>query len=375
MEQKRKSNTSDISEVTRLLRSIAIDSLGRMYCPSEYLFAFRLKKTDSGEVLEGHSSRYTAIALIGLVGEDRHVVSDILAKHNPLDICGRLIAGCEKSQELGEVALTAWAARVLRHKDTHKAVTILKSMKPETGIYPTVELSWALTALVVNGAEPAEMTLVGKIADILINSFRIQSALFPHSSFCTGLPVLRDHINCFADFVYPVMALSYYYKVTADKRAAEIACRSAEEMCKLQGQDGQWWWHYDVRTGQVVERYPVYSVHQDAMAPMALFALADACGVDYSHAIKKGLDWLTNPPEIAGSLIDTQRKIIWRKVARREPAKLVRKLQAVASSLHPAMRVPAGDLMFPPVAIDYETRPYEMGWLLHTWPCVRTVGS
>ena len=33
---------------------------------------------------------------------------------------------------------------------------------------------------------------------------------------------------------------------------------------------GQWWWHYDVRDGSVVERYPVYSVHQHAMAPMAL---------------------------------------------------------------------------------------------------------
>jgi hypothetical protein len=367
MEQKNNSRTSGISEVTQLLRSIAVDCLARMYRPSESLFAFRLKKTGSCEVLEGISRRYTAIALIGLDGQDKTIVSDVLAKHNPVDICGRLIADCEKSRELGEVALTAWAAKVLRHKDAHKAVTVLKRMEPATGAYPTVEISWALMALVCNDAEPVETEFAGTIADALMNSFRNQSALFPHSPAGRGLSSLRSHINCFADFVYPVQALSYYYKTTANRRAAEIACRSAEQMCKLQGQDGQWWWHYDVRTGQVVERYPVYSVHQDAMAPMALFALADACGGDYSHAIKKSLDWLTNPPEIAGSLIDTQRKIIWRKVARREPAKLVRKMQAVASSLHPSMRVPAVDLIFPPVAIDYETRPYEMGWLLHTW--------
>ena len=62
-----------------------------------------------------------------------------------------------------------------------------------------------------------------------------------------------------------------------------------------------------------------------------------------------------------------------RKVARREPGNLVRGLQAGASYLHPGLRVPATDLVFPPVAIDYECRPYEMGWILHTWPAGRAM--
>jgi hypothetical protein len=111
----------------------------------------------------------------------------------------------------------------------------------------------------------------------------------------------------------------------------------------------------------------VYSVHQDSMVPMALFALAKACGRDYSASIEKGLHWLANPPEIPGTLVDTERDVIWRKVARREPGRLVTRLQAMASYIHPAIRLPGVDVAFPPSSVDYESRPYHMGWILHAW--------
>ena len=367
MKQTSKSDISGLSEIIGTLRSIAVHSLARMYRPEEKLFAFRLRKNGRDEILEGISRRYTAISLIGLAGENQHIVSEVLQKHNLQDVCERLLVDCDQSQELGEVALTTWAARVLRHKDANKAVTTLKLMEPAKGIYRTVELSWTLTALVAGDGEPAEAALAKEIADTLIASFNSQSGLFPHAPIRKGLSSLRSHISCFADFVYPIQALSYYYQATGDSRAAEIACACAENMCKHQGPQGQWWWHYDVRTGQVVERYPVYSVHQDAMAPMALFALANACGNDYSEAVEKSLGWLKNPPEIPDSLIDRERNIIWRKNARREPFKLVRKLQAAASYLHPAFRTPGMDILFPPVSIDYESRPYHMGWILYAW--------
>jgi hypothetical protein len=369
-----KSDKSDISEVVGILRSIAVNSLARMYRPEKKLFSFRLRKKEREEILEGISRRYTAIALIGMAGEDRHITSEVLKKHSPQEVCERLLDDCGQSQELGEVALTIWAARVLGHKNAKKALTRLKLMEPTKGLYRTVELSWALTALVAGDGEPADVPLAKKIADSLMDSFNSQSAIFPHTPTRQGLSSLRSHVSCFADFVYPIQALSNYYKKTADSNAVEIADRCAECMCKLQGPQGQWWWHYDVRTGRIVEHYPVYSVHQDSMAPMALFALADACGKkDYSEAIEKSLNWLTNPPEIQDSLIDRERNVIWRKIARREPFKLVRKMQAVASYLHPAFRMPGADFLFPAVSIDYESRPYHMGWILYAWPVERTM--
>jgi hypothetical protein len=368
VKQSSTSDKSDLSEAIEILRSVAVHSLARMYRPEEKLFAFRLRKNGREEVMEGISRRYTAIVLTALANESQDIVSEVLHEHNIQDVCNRLLANCGQSRELGEIALTAWAARVLQHKDAHKTVTALKLMEPTKGKYRTVELSWALTALVTGDGELEEPALAREIADTLINSFNHRTAIFPHAPKRKGLSSLRSHVSCFADFVYPIQALSFYYQATGDSRAAEIACACAEKMCKLQGPQGQWWWHYDVRTGRIVEQYPVYSVHQDSMAPMALFALANACNKDYPQAMEKSLDWLKNPTEFQGSLIDRKRNIIWRKIARREPFKLVRKIQASVSYLHPSLRAPGMDFLFPPVSIDYESRPYHMGWILYAWP-------
>ena len=214
-----------------------------------------------------------------------------------------------------------------------------------------------------------------KLAERLISGFNPNTGVFPHV-----LPEgsgFRSHVSCFADMVYPIQALAAYYKLSGDKKAIDAAIRCADRICELQGPAGQWWWHYDRRTGNVIEGYPVYSVHQDAMAPMALFALQDAGGPDCSASVYKGLRWIVHAPEIDGPLIDTRAGVVWRKVTHREPGKLCRYLQAAASRLHPSLRVPALSMLFPPVAIDFECRPYHLGWLLHAFPegraCVKEV--
>src|SRR5438034_137840 len=71
---------------------------------------------------------------------------------------------------------------------------------------------------------------------------------------------VRGHVSCFADLVYPILALSQHGMTANDTDAISCAARAAEVLCRLQGPAGQWWWHYDYRTGQVIERYPVYAV-------------------------------------------------------------------------------------------------------------------
>ncbi|HEC03980.1 MAG TPA: hypothetical protein ENI81_10640, partial [Phycisphaerales bacterium] len=113
-----------------------------MYRPEERLFAFTLRKNGDEELLEGVSRRYTATALIGLANEDKSVVAEVLGGHSGEEICAKLIADLNEPRELGEVALTAWAARMLHHPDSHKAIEALRRMEPASGTYPTVEFSW-----------------------------------------------------------------------------------------------------------------------------------------------------------------------------------------------------------------------------------------
>jgi hypothetical protein len=105
------------------------------------------------------------------------------------------------------------------------------------------------------------------------------------------------------------------------------------------------------------------------MAPMALHALQEASGQDFGEAVDRGVRWLESAPELHGaSLIDEEAGLIWRKVARREPRKLARSLQAAASRLHSGLRFPALDRVLPPRSIDFEDRPYHLGWILHAFP-------
>lgn len=358
----------DTDAFVSTLRGMAIRSLHRMYLPDRRTFAFCLRKTPEGIVQEGVSRRYTATVLIGLATEPASSAAEALHSQSPAEVWNALADDLDAMEDLGEAALTLWAGRAIGHPDVDRAIRRVRQMSPQTGDYPNVEVCWALSGLSIQSPCPTDLDLADAIASRLLGSFHHDTGLFPHWPGGAKAPWGREHIACFADLVYPIQAMSHYHRSTGDAKAIQAAVRCAETMCRLQAPDGQWWWHYDVRTGQVVEGYPVYSVHQDSMAPMALHALRQACGRGFSQSIRLGLAWLDHAAEIDGSLLDRENDLIWRKVARKEPGKLSRKLHAAASRVHPSLRAPLIPSVFRPGQIDYETRPYHMGWILHAWP-------
>src|SRR5262249_16281225 len=121
------------------------------------------------------------------------------------------------------------------------------------------------------------------------------------------------------------------------------------------GSMGQWWWHYNSRTGQVAERYPVYSVHQHAMAPMALFALQNASGIDFDSYINKGLQWISEPNELQQDLKDDSASVVWRCI--RPVNTHVGRVRSLAGK----------NLTPNHLQVLKECRPYELGWLLYAF--------
>jgi hypothetical protein len=360
-----------IRSVTEL-RELALHSLARMYRPADGSFAFRIRRRGETLLLEGSSHRYTAVALIGLAGEDEAAQVSVLAGSGIRDACARLVGEAASLENLGDVALILWAACAAGYPERGSVLERLLALSPGEAAHPTVEVAWALAALCADRDGPVG-PLRHRLASRLIASFEPHSGIFPHAlGGRTG--GVRGHVSCFADLVYPIHALAWYAALVGDAEARDVALRCAEALCARQGPAGQWWWHYDLRTGAIVERYPVYAIHQDAMAPMALLTLERTAGVDLRAPIARGLAWLTHAPELdGGSLIDEDAGLIWRKVARREPRKLSRYAQAAASRIHPAFRTPGLDTLFPPCVVDYEDRPYHLGWLLHAWPTERAV--
>lgn len=375
-----------LRETVDALRAMSVRALARMYLPKERLYCHCIRRGPRGDVAEGVSRRYTAIVLIGLAGEDRETVASATDGTSATALGDRLLADVDSVTNLGDVALTLWAAAILNHPQASRALDRLRVLDPARGPHPTVEVAWALTALSADSEVVGDAPLAGRIAGRLIRSFERDSEVFRHWADGAPAPFLRGHVSCFADMVYPVQALSYHHRCTGDAAALQVARRGGVHMVEAQGPDGQWWWHFDARSGRVVEPFPVYSVHQDSMAPMALLALQDASGVDASAAIARGLRWLIASPEIGGrSLIDREADLIWRKVSRHEPGKFARGLQALASRMHPSLRVPGVNGLLRPGFIDHECRPYHPGWILHafnptrldtwTFPACRDGGS
>jgi hypothetical protein len=357
------SPASTREEVARL-RAMAPGALARMYVPAERLFAFRVVPADGGLAQQGLSRRYSAITLIGLVAADLDATA-VTGRHSSREVCDRLLADLARVTDLGEAALIAWAAHAIAHPAAHDARRALEALRPAEGTRPTVESAWALAALTLAG-DARDAPLRQAIAARVGGAFDPVSHLFAHA--LGPARGLRTHVCCFADQVYPIFALALHAAATGDRDALAMADRCAARICGAQGDAGQWWWHYDHRTGAVVEEYPVYAIHQDAMAPMALFALEEAGGASWCAHVARGLGWLAQAPELGGgSLVDGPAGMVWRKVARREPRKAARYLQAAATHLHPGLRAPGLDRLFPPGAIDAEDRPYHWGWFLYAW--------
>ncbi len=357
---------------TGLLRTIldrCPQALAQMYRPEvrEFVQTVRRDPARPGELRqEGTNERYAAIVGLGAARLDTDRQRTLLAGITAAELVESLAARVTGNADPGVIALATWASAEVRGSAPAALVDRLATAVRGARMQDTVSYAWTLTALLAV-RELADTSLLAEQSAERLMAAQEPSGVFPHALPKETLGRLRSHVGCFADQVYPVQALARYWRATGDQRALEAANRCAGVIVERQGAAGQWWWHYDVRTGAVVEPFPVYSVHQHAMAPMALFELHEAGGDDHRAAVVAGLRWLRNHPETDADLLDEATGAVWRKVGRREPRKLVRSARAVATALSPDARLGLLDRAFPPTVIDHECRPYELGWLLYAW--------
>ncbi|MEV4805799.1 hypothetical protein AB0K18_37865 [Nonomuraea sp. NPDC049421] len=341
---------------------LAVRGLPPAYEDGEFVFTRRARRELGGTwtaVPEGRSIRYAAIVALGVATLDEQRQRAALAGDDVHDLVGALVKRLPEVSGVGDAALICWAAAETGHADLGRALDRLDELDTAPHLH-TVEAAWALAALVaarVGDArlERARARLLGGLAG---------NRLYPHALGDGPLvPRFRAHVGCFADQVYPLQALARLHAATGDDAALRAAEQVARGICAAQGPDGEWWWHYDARTGSVVEGFPVYSVHQLSMGPMALLDLADAGGTAYVAQIEKGLGWMMARP----GFVRDDLALTWRKEARNDPRKLVRGLRAAATGVHRGLRLGVLDRLYPPVAVDRECRPYELGWLLYAW--------
>jgi len=237
---------------------------------------------------------------------------------------------------------------------------------PQSRTGMTMEVAWFLTGLAHAAlAMPAQRARTAELADAaykLLKGNQGNHGIFGHMAVRKSLAGrIRGRIGSFADQVYPIYALTRYSQAYEIPGALDMARQCAEAICAAQGALGQWWWQYDAMTGETVRRYPVYAVHQDGMAPMALLALSEASEADFSEPTYKGLAWIHGKNELGRNLCEAEPGAIWRCIYRTPSLK--RYLAETGEFLYPGR--PA---MVPKdLRVLFETRPYHPGWLLYAF--------
>jgi len=347
---------------TAHLVTLAIRGLESMYDPRKNLFCYRLRKAPEGVAREGTSHRYAIITLLGLL---RARSAGLQA---PVDVeatIDRLFDDTAWVDNIGDLGLLLWLCAATSEewlKRFYATFDLSRAVEhfPDARRRLTMQLSWFLTGLThaCKAARAADLEPLADETYRLVRANQGQHGLFGHmAKWRSPAGLVRGRVGSFADQVYPILAMAHFSQVFGVEEARYNALQCATAICRLQGSLGQWWWHYDSVTGRVVEHYPVYSVHQHGMAPMALLALEETCRADFHTHIYNGLRWISGENELSQDLVDTDAGVAWRCI---QPPKST----AYAASIRGLIskRATRGRL-----EILYECRPYELGWLLYAF--------
>jgi len=348
------------------LVSLAADGLIPMFDPQHQLFCFRRRETAEHKiVVENLSHRYTMMVLLGL-----HQLEESGGRA-PIS-CSSVVTSLLRDRRYirsgADVGLILWLTACAAPNQLEE---ICPALELENVIYryrdmrigKTMELAWLLSGLAhVAIADPARGWKYARIAKQVYQRLvenQGMHGIFGHQATSRSLRgLIRGRIGSFADQIYPIYALSRFAKAYPEHEPVRRATKCAEAICKAQGPLGQWWWHYDAVTGKIAQRYPVYSVHQDGMGPMGLFALSEVSGENFEAAIFKGLNWIFAANELKHNMADPDNLMIWRAIAP-HGTETTGAAEVVACLVGKEGRAPKN------LAVVRECRPYHFGWLLY----------
>jgi hypothetical protein len=348
------------------LCSLAVTGLARMYDPEQGLFCDIYARAESGMQRRGFSPRYTLMTLLGLRRLE-YAGGCLPIAVEP--VLRRLLSDTGWITSAGDLGLLLWACAEILPETVHGTYRRIGaadalSRFPDAQQGSTMEMAWYLTGLVACchagfSDLPGLPEQIGAVRNILVQNCG-DAGIYGHRSADGRLAgYARRRIGSFADQVYPTIAFARLAKTFHDAEARDMAVRTAVTMCDLQGDLGEWSWHYDAVSGKVVNRYPVYSVHQHAMGPMMLFAVAEAANRNFDEAVCKSLAWISGDNELQRDFVEPELGLVWRSIY----------LRAVDKYTDAALRV-SGLRRGPAdggIKIRYECRPYELGWLLYAF--------
>lgn len=307
--------------------------------------------------LRGVSPRYTLMVALGFERAGRAGLELSTTAAELADV----ILADQSALTLGDRGLLLWLLSRLGDDRADGVISGLGSVRAEDLVgLEGMEIGWLVTgAAVAVGAGRSAQRLLDVVLDSLWSRRAAASPLFHHMG--AGKRALLPN---FATQIYSVLALAEVARATDDQKAIAAAQDLADLLIESRDSDFGWPWLFHAERGTVVERYQVYSVHQDAMAPMALFAVSEVTGDDrYAKAGAEGLEWCYGRNELSFHFYDPANRFAHRAIRRKGAADRAELWANTALGLAGArQRLDVG-----PRTINATCRPYHLGWVLEAW--------
>jgi hypothetical protein len=348
-----------------VLSSMAANALLALFDETEMLFSRRITLMRKGFRRERASPRRTVVALLGL-----HRFADS-GQRQPFDLPSietavfkdkRWIKGIGDLGILIQFVAEYSPDRLTSLADDFdfaEALDIFRDGREAR----TAALSCFLAG--VSHAKLSCSDALPDLTDVAVDTYRLLEAnqgangIFAHA----GLPNLfqqpfSNRFGNIADQLHAIYALATFARAFGIEEPLADALNCANAIRALQGDKGQWWFLYDKRSSRVVNHYPVFSIYQDGMVPMALLALAEATGQNFDDAICSGLSWVAGANELGIDLRDRQQGIIWDSIERGS------RISCFCENALNLMQG-SGKSHVENLRIRFEARPDHFGWLLY----------
>jgi len=349
----------------------ALETLRYLFCEKDNLFSRSAIFCGNELHRERNSPKRTAIALLGL---NHFEESGGTVPFNLRSIQDAILMDTRWVRSLGDLGLLTWftaqcepdrLGSLLREFDFDCAL----AKYPEGREARTSEVALFLAG--ISHARLAGSRKLPDLTDIAVDAYHSllenqgEGGIFGQATLPRWYPwAFRCRFGTFGDQISAIYALSIFAKAFQIEEPLAPALHCAHSIIALQGGNGEWWFLYDKNCDHVVNRYPVFSRHQEGIAPVGLLALSEVSGRSFFEPLCKGLVWGSGVCESQAEIEQAQHQnLIWDSI---RPRKKSTKYWEAAFSLARISRKPKNETL----CIHYKARPDHFGWLLYAFGSV-----
>lgn len=313
-ERDRTSFSAETNDSLERLARVARRLLPRMQEDGGPFFSHKTFRRDGRYVNREGNPLYTAMVIVGALADDSDAAG--LATGARLDALYSAASTSAHSSLLGTAAWALAAAGDARARDLMAA-----SERLDLRQGPSMGLGLLLAGAAAAAGDAGSEAAARRVGTIALAELTARFAARARVVRAQGFDRNRESlvyggVTSFASQVYPLLGASLYAERFGEDPPSWLGA-VADRLVEAQGPLGQWWWLYSTRDGSVIDGYPVYSVHQDGMAFMALVPLERLGIGDYADALRRGVEWIFGANELSAPLVDEDDPFFLRAIQRR----------------------------------------------------------